>query len=220
MGVVIVDGHPCVRLALSALVSEGTGISVLGEVADADEALRESRRTRAGLVITELSGSEPGFDGDFLRRLKALPQSPRVLVFSGSTAPADVIAALSAGADSFVHKSTSCGRLVDAISKTHRGERVVWLREQETSPASTPGDLSHAPDLTGRENEVLALLLRRYSNEEIAEQLVLAHQTVKNHVSSVFRKLGVGNRRELLRGTPARPSVPAAGIGIPQLETA
>lgn len=123
------------------------------------------------------------------------------MAFSASYSPREVVAALSSGIDSFVHKSTGMPDLLRAIEKTYQGESV-WLFGHETvlAETSTPSVASDA-SLTEREGEVLVLLLRRFSNEEIAEELTLARQTVKNHVSNVFRKVGVNNRRELLRQT-------------------
>ncbi|MFD7508715.1 LuxR C-terminal-related transcriptional regulator [Streptomyces sp. NPDC059853] len=202
MGAIIVDRHPCVRMALTALMTTRTEIPVLADV-DHDQEIEGMTMTESTLVISGLSLSGPHPGAAFLRRLTAGARRPRVLVFSAADDQTEVMAALSLGADSFVHKSTSCTDLVNAIERTYDGERV-WLFDRSSWCPPTPGGrMPTQPSLTHRENQVLSLLLRRFSNEEIAEELGLARQTVKNHVSSVFRKFGVRTRRELLRSPEA-----------------
>ncbi|WP_338054194.1 response regulator transcription factor [Streptomyces spiramenti] len=196
MGVLVVDDHPCVRMALSSIVESRTEIELLGEAASGDQALVLAERKRPSLIICDLEIRGFLRGTELLRMLKALPWRPQVIVFSGSRDSNEVVSALMSGADSFVHKGIAIPELLRAIERTLQGEKVLLL-EGESAPKDALDHVHRKYFMTEREAEVLLLLLRRFSNEEIAEELTLARQTVKNHVSRVFRKVGVTNRREL-----------------------
>lgn len=217
MGVVVIGSHPCTRMALSELIESQTSLTLKGETATADQGICQIKRERPDLVISDLEPRQGCEGADFLRAIKTLPWSPRIMVFSASRDPAEVLEALSSGADSFVHKSTPMHEVLLAIEKTGRGESVLLL-ERDAAPEGQPLQrIAWQHELTEREGEVLLLLLRRLTNEEIADELVLARQTVKNHVSRIFRKLGVDNRHGL-RGAirqASRSTVDAAGSPDP-----
>jgi DNA-binding NarL/FixJ family response regulator len=107
------------------------------------------------------------------------------------------VAALLSGADGFLHKGEDYTKLPEAVRRTHAGERV-WLLggDVERAEDEVLRSSQEAP-LTPRESEVLALVLKRYTNAEISERLSISLQTTKNHVSSIPRKLGKHSRREL-----------------------
>lgn len=193
----MIGSHPCTRMALSELIESETSLALKGETATADQGLCQVKRERPDLVISDLEPCQGREGVDFLRAIKTLPWGPRIMVFSASRDPAEVLKALSSGADSFVHKSTPMHEVLLAIEKTERGESVLLL-ERDAAPEGQPlQQIALQHELTEREGEVLLLLLRRLTNEEIADELVLARQTVKNHVSRIFRKLGVDNRHGL-----------------------
>ena len=202
MDVLVVDGHPVVRFAMVTLLSTVAG--VVHEAEEAVAALECARAKAPDVVVLDLR-LRGGMSGVVLcERLKRLARPPKVVVYSAHAAPQHIVSALAAGADSYVDKATPCAEVVDAIRRTRQGDRV-WALERTPAPAGplTPAGL---PDLTRREQEVLALVLRRRTNEEIAEELVLARQTVKNHVSALLRKLGVSSRRELFASARFRPA--------------
>ncbi|NGO13699.1 response regulator transcription factor [Streptomyces sp. HC44] len=196
----IVDSHPSMRLALSTLVESHLHMPVVSAAATVEQALSEIQQKRPSVVITELQLDGRHTGAALCRRVHSLPLRPRVMVFSGCSASSEVAAVLTSGADSFVHKSASVAELVDAIRQTARGRRV-WLFG-EVAQRGQPTLRAHSPltPLTEREEQILALLLRRYTNAEIAQELTLAGQTVKNHVSNILHKVGIRNRRELFHG--------------------
>jgi DNA-binding NarL/FixJ family response regulator len=195
----VVDGHPAIRLAVATLLSSHPRVRGVDEAMTPEQAMRAALSRRPTFVVLETRlGRRPLQGSSLCRWLKQLPEPPRVLVYSADDSPAHVTAAIAAGADSFVHKSASCPTLVDAIERTRTGQRVWILGEQPAAPAEPDRPvLAGEKAMTRREEEVLSLLLRRYTNDEIAAELCLAHQTVKNHVSSVLRKLGKTSRRDL-----------------------
>lgn len=197
MGVMIVDSHPSMRLALSTLVESHLRMPVVCSAATADQAHAAMVRQRPSIVVTELQLGDAHDGAALCRHATSLPVRPRVMVFSGSSSPHQVSAALTSGADSFVHKSASIAELVDAIRQTACGRRVWLLGDTARQQQTDRRRISPLTPLTEREEQILALLLRRYTNEEIARELTLAGQTVKNHVSNILHKVGIRNRKEL-----------------------
>ena len=209
MGVMIVDSHPSMRLALRTLIESELEMPVVSTAATAHYALSEIQQKRPSVIITELLLGDIGEGAALCRRVHSLPLRPRVMVFSSCSSPNEIATVLTSGADSFVHKSASIAELVDAIRRTARGQRVWLFREdgQRGDPAGLPLTplipVTPLTPLTAREEQILALLLRRYTNAEIAQELALAGQTVKNHVSNVLQKVGIRNRREFFFRTSA-----------------
>ncbi|MEV1079219.1 response regulator transcription factor [Streptomyces sp. NPDC050211] len=197
MGVMIVDSHPSMRLALSTLVESHLRMPVVCSAATVEQAYAALLSQRPSIVVTELELGAAHEGAALCRRARSLPLRPRVMVFSGSSSPDQVAAALTSGADSFVHKSASVTELVDAIRQTACGRRVWLLGDTGRRQESDRRRISPLTPLTEREEQILALLLRRYTNDEIARELTLAGQTVKNHVSNILHKVGIRNRREL-----------------------
>lgn len=197
--VVVVDGHPAMRVGLCA-VFLSAGFQVLGEAASGEGGVELAKKERPELAVLGLNPRGEIGGVQAAERLKALPAPPRVLVYTAYNYPEDISACFLAGSDSFLHKSVSREDLVEAARRTAAGEPVWWpgerVGEARGSDGTRPGE-----DLTEREKEVLSLLLRRYTNAEIAAALYIEVQTVKNHVSRVLRKCGVGSRGELLSGT-------------------
>jgi DNA-binding NarL/FixJ family response regulator len=203
MDVLVVDEHPLTRYALCTLLAP-----VARVVHEADEpvaALECARRQRPDVVVLDLRLRREMAGIGLCRSVKRLAGAPRVMVYSAHNAAQHIVSALAAGADSYVDRATSCAGVVDAVARTAGGDRVWALEHQQLPVAPTPlaSPAAHL-QLTRREQEVLALVLRRRTNEEIAEELVLARQTVKNHVCSALRKLGVTSRRELFATTRGR----------------
>ncbi|MFD0419873.1 response regulator transcription factor [Streptomyces sp. NPDC127108] len=198
LGVLVVDRHPVIRYALSSLLD--TRVAWTAEAATSDEAWKVVRNSCPGVVVLELELEGTTSGADLCQQVKAMENSPRVVVFTGDTSPGAVVAAISAGADSFLHKSVGSAELVDAVVRTHLGQRMWILGKNERDHIDVRSVTSDGlPAITRREEEVLSLVLRRYTNEEIAGELSLAPQTIKNQVSSALRKLGVSGRRELFR---------------------
>ena len=132
------------------------------------------------------------------RAIKTLPHPPRVLIFTAHTSAGDVAAATPAGADGYLHKGAAGEELLEAVRRTHAGERVWLLPTGNEKEAQVHlRETSSKARLTPKEKEVFALVLRRRTNPEIAEELYLSLYTVKNHVSSILRKLGLKSRREI-----------------------
>jgi len=191
--VVVVDGHPAMRVGLKALLGAEEGIRVVGETGSGEEALHLAAAGPELVVLGLNLVGEP--DGvEVCRRIKAMPDAPYVLVFTVYDFAEDMSSCFLAGADSYLHKSSSIEMLLDTVHRTASGEKIWEVREQIGEPRSVVLTTPTGARLTLRELEVLAMKLRRRTNAEIARALHVSLNTVKHHVTSIYRKLGKGRR--------------------------
>jgi DNA-binding NarL/FixJ family response regulator len=205
MKILVADGHPTMRLGLKGLLL-ATEARVVGESGSGEETVKLAEETRPDLVVLGLNLVEEMDGVETCRRLKEFPEPPRVLVHTSQNLPEAVYSCLFAEADAFLHKSAGCERLLEAMRRAARGERVWLSGERVGKPRShlltTPG----VARLTHREREVLVLMLRRHTDADIAKALVVSTDTVKSHTRSVLRKLGFKGRGELFRPRQAVPT--------------
>jgi DNA-binding NarL/FixJ family response regulator len=194
--VLIADDHPVVRQGLRTFLGSRADLEVVGEAADGEEAVAMARALRPEVVLMDLE--MPRLDGvGAIRRLRALPEPPAVLVLTGFGHDERVFGAVEAGAAGYLLKDVDPAELEAAVHAARRGEapfdpRVTGrLLRGLTRRAPAP-----AGRLTPREREVLAQLARGRSNREIARALTVSEKTVKTHVSSILSKLGVPDRTQ------------------------
>lgn len=164
--VLIVDGHPFTRLGLQQYLGRA-GVRVVGESGDGGEAFDLARETRPDAVVLGLNLVEEPDGIELCRLLKSLPHPPRVLVHTAYNLADDVTSCFLAGADGFLHKSTNCERLLDAVRRTAVGERIWLPGGRVGEPRTRLYDTPAKERLTPRERDVLALMLRRYSNGRV-----------------------------------------------------
>ncbi len=212
--VVLVDDHRMFRTGVQAEIgrTEQTGVEVVGEAADVDQAITVITATRPEVVLLDVH--LPGGGGvEVLRRcagLMADPEQPaRFLALSVSDAAEDVIGVIRGGARGYVTKTITGTDLVNAIFRVADGDAVFsprlagFVLDAFASTDAPPVD-EDMDRLTQREREVLRLIARGYAYKEIAKQLFISVKTVESHVSAVLRKLQLSNRHELTRWAAAR----------------
>jgi DNA-binding NarL/FixJ family response regulator len=192
--VLVVDGQPVVRMGVRASLEREGDLAVVGEAGDAEVA-----RGLAGELGPDLVVSESRMDGEasgvlLCKDLKAMLKPPRVLFHAACNSHQDVYLCYLAGADGFVHKGEEPRRLADTAREVAKGKRV-WLLGGE--PEEVPREPMADDLLTAREQEVLTLVLEGRSNARVAEELCLSGNTVKTHLSSIYRKLGISGREGL-----------------------
>jgi DNA-binding NarL/FixJ family response regulator len=189
--VLLAEDHHMVRAAFARYLAGTPDIQVVGEVADGGELMPAVAAAQPDVVLLDVV--MPGLDApQATRALKAAYPDLKVLVLSAHKREAYVLGLLEAGAAGYMLKDDAPATLVAAIRAVARGE--MWLSPQVTELAL--GRRETGPALTPRQREVLRLLARGYSNDRIAQELGLRERTVKNHVSRLYRKLGVRSRTE------------------------
>lgn len=202
--VLIVDDHPLTRDALSALLGR-EGFDVVGTAVSGEEAVELAAAIQPDLVLLDLS--MPGMDG--LAALPAIreraPES-EVVVLTASDAEESLLAAIRGGAAGYLLKTESPQQIATFLRGVARGEaalsggvarRLLERVRDDGRPSGVPDSIARL--LSARELEVLLLLDARLGTGEIAERLFISEHTVRSHVKSLLRKLGVSSRREALR---------------------
>lgn len=201
--IIVADDHPLTRDALASLLGRN-GFEVVGEAADGAEAIELTERTQPDLVLLDLS--MPGMDGlTALPQLRAAAPSCEVVVLTASGTEDNLLAAIRAGAAGYLLKSEPPERIVGFLRGVVGGEAALSgsvarrLLEQVRDGrlgGGVPDDIAEA--LSARELEVLLLLDEHHSTDDIARRLFISEHTVRSHVKSLLRKLGVSSRREAL----------------------
>lgn len=201
--VMVVDDHP---MWLEAIVDQlsAAGFDVVATASDGRQCLTRARAAHPDIVVMDLNIPAPNGVECTRCLLEEFPDL-HVLVMSASEERADVLAAVKAGAQGYVLKSSSRADLLDAVRRCAAGEAVFTptlaglVLGEYRRMATAPDEAVKAPTLTDRETEVLRLVAKGLSYRQIAERLVVSHRTVQNHVQSVLRKLALHNRVELTR---------------------
>ena len=205
--ILVVDDHTLFRRGITALLGRDPRLKVIGDAADASEAMRRARELQPDLIL--LDNNLPGVSGvDALPALReALPQT-RILMLTVSEDEADLAKALQGGAAGYLLKTMEGDALVDAIVAAMRGESVV-AREmtgklvaafrgatggRDEPAAAVDPIVTKMAQLSPRETEILRGIARGESNKTIARELGIAETTVKVHVQHVLRKLDVASR--------------------------
>jgi NarL family two-component system response regulator LiaR len=192
--VMVVDDHPMIRMGLKSMILAEDDFHFVGEAADGAEAVALAPGLSPDVVLMDLV--MPRLDGVAATAAlrKAVPGA-RVVILTSLVDAAEIKRAIEAGAAGYVLKDASSQELVTVIRSAHAGRRVL-------APAATDALMaasqlgSPGADLTQRERELLALMTRGQSNQEIADTLAIAIPTVKFHITNILGKLGCDNRTE------------------------
>lgn len=193
--VMIVDDHMVVRKGLRAFLEAFDDLEFVAEAGSGEEAVRLCMQFEPHVVLMDMV--MPKMDG--AQTTHAIKQAcPQIQVIAlTSFKEQDLVqAALRAGAIGYLLKDVSAYELADAIRAAHAGKPRLAPEAAEAliHAATQPPAPGH--DLTGREREVLALMVEGLNNADIAERLVVSQSTAKFHVSSILSKLGVSSRTE------------------------
>lgn len=202
--VLIVDDHPLTRGALAALLGQND-FSVAGEAASGEEAIEVARELQPDLVLLDLS--MPGIGGlGALPLLRDAAPGCEVVMLTASVAEENLLAAIRGGAAGYLLKTEPPERIVEFLRGAAEGEAalsgsiarrlVEQVRDGRDAEGWVPDSIARA--LSARELEVLLLLDDHLSTDQIAARLFISEHTVRSHVKSLLRKLGVSSRREAL----------------------
>lgn len=203
--VLLVDDQPLVRSGLRASFEAEDDIAVAGEVANGREAVRAVRELRPEVVIMDLR--MPRMDGvQAMREIARLDgPAPRVIILTMYDGDEELFDALRAGASGFVLKDSPPAKLVEAVREVASGNGLLspsltrrLIAEFARRPALDSAARRGPVRLTQRELDVFRLIVRGYTNDDIAKMLVLGQSTVKSHVQRLYQRLGVKDRVQVV----------------------
>jgi NarL family two-component system response regulator LiaR len=197
--VMIVDDHEMVRHGAAGYLEAQEDIHVIAEAASGEQALSIAKEYVPDVVLMDLV--MPGLDGvETTRRLKDSSPRSQIIILTSFHEDEHIFPALQAGAISYLLKDVKAAELVEAIRRAACGEATLHPRIAErVIKEFRVGDPDHQrlfTDLTEREMEVLKYIASGYSNQKIADQLVISVGTVKGHVSNILSKLHLADRTQ------------------------
>ncbi len=209
INVMIVDDHPVFRQGLRDLVETEDGLQIVGEAADGETALKLVDEQEPDVVLMDIN--LPTMNGlQVTRQLREAHPDVKVIMITGYDDAEQVFHAFRSGASAYCAKDISPEDLIAMIRATHAGNYVVgqkqmtyeemleWIDERiGRMPGGLPQDEEEMFEpLTPRQMEVLELVTRGMSNKEIAYKMHISHQTVKNHMTAILRKLSCQDRTQ------------------------
>jgi NarL family two-component system response regulator LiaR len=196
--VLIADDYPLVRDSLRALIETEPGMEVVGEAADGIEAALNARSLQPDVILLDLV--MPRQDGiAAIAEIKRENAEARILVLTSFAEDEKVFPAIKAGALGYLLKDSSPQQLLEAIRDVYQGQSSLHptIARRLINELQRPPDLPPTKEpLSGREMEILRLVARGLTNQEIAEELVISERTVRTHVSHILEKLHLANRTQ------------------------
>jgi DNA-binding NarL/FixJ family response regulator len=197
--VVVADDHRLFRDGVRALLAVTADIEIVGEAADAEEAVALAVERRPDVVLMDLQMPGGGGLAATARLVTAAPEIA-VLVVTMFDDDDSVFTAVRAGARGYVLKDSEAEDLVRAVRSAARGEAIFGrsVAERMLRWFAGPPPAEPFEDLTTGERNVLRLMAQGLSNPAIATELSISHKTVRNYVSGIFRKLQVADRAQAI----------------------
>lgn len=209
--ILLVEDHPVSRTGIRYLLQGVSDFAVVGEAENGQEAVEKAKELQPDVILMDVA--MPVMNGIDAARavIKQGPGKSKIIMLTAYNSEQDIYASLTAGAHGYCLKDTDADRLCGAIRSVASGD--IWLDAgiadkflQGLKSAFKPGGAmsgDHTPDikktvaqLSARESEVLHLLVQGFSNQAIADRLVIGRETVKTHIRHIMEKLAVSDRTQ------------------------
>ncbi len=188
--VMVADDHPVVCKGLSAIIQGEPGMSVVGQSANGEIAVEMYRQLQPDVVLMDLR--MPVMGGvEAVRNIRKDAPNAAIIILTTYQGDEDIYQALNAGAKAYMLKGMSDRELLDAIRVVHSGKTYLPRLVQETLAGRAPKS-----ELSGRELDILKLIVKGLSNRGIGEALGIAESTVKWHVNLILSRLNVTDRTQ------------------------
>ncbi|MCP8858647.1 response regulator transcription factor [Latilactobacillus curvatus] len=197
INVLIVDDHEMVRLGISTYLGVQGDIHVVDQAVNGKEGVEKALALRPDAILMDLV--MPEMDGIEATKtiLKAWPEA-KIIILTSFIDDEKVYPAIEAGAASYILKTSTAEEIANTIRKTAQGQSVLEpeVTNKMMNRLTHPVEPKLYEDLTNREREVLGLIAKGRSNQEIADELFITLKTVKTHVSNILAKLQVDDRTQ------------------------
>jgi len=194
--ILIADDHALVREGIRKLLELDPDIQILNEVGDGQGAINLARRDKPDIILMDVN--MPGTDGVVATRV-IKKEMPSVHIIALTIyEDEEVVEMVKAGVSAYVLKDVAGAELIDTIHRVMQGEVVIHPRVANRLGRELARNDKKNEDtrLTKREKDVLLLLVRGHSNKDMADVMFISEKTVKNHLTSIFKKLGVKDRTQ------------------------
>ena len=195
INVYLVDDHPFVLQGLKTFLTTKEEIEIIVQASKGKTAVAEIKQTEVDIAVVDLR--LPDISGiEVIEKIKETTPQPEIVVLSSFCEEEEVMAAIEAGALSYLMKDSPPQKLAEAILAADRGEPTLHPQISKQLINTVNNKQTPSEPLTNREQEVLAELAKGQSNKEIGEALFISTKTVKTHVSNILRKLDVKDRTQ------------------------
>ena len=193
--VMVVENHQVVSDGLEALVSDQPDMVMIGTAGSVAEAIAQARELAPDIVLLDFrlpdgTGAEAGM------RIRELLSETRLIFLSRDDSEAAQVAAIEAGASAFVHKSRAADEVIETIRLVSQGQNLITPRTIATLLNKRKTMSAQLQSLTPRERDVLRRVAAGVSSRDIARELGISYTTVRTHIRSLGRKLGVHSKLE------------------------
>jgi DNA-binding NarL/FixJ family response regulator len=197
--ILLVDDHPILRQGMKQLLEMYGGLDICGEAGNGEEAIMQALGQKPDIILMDINLPKVSGYESSRAILTAWPEA-QILILSNQDDPRVMRKCLDLPVKGFLLKDIQIDDLVEAIRKVHMGQPLTLSPDLAAKlEKSEKGKIkSEVEVLTEREREVLGALSKGYSNQKLAELLVVSPKTVQNHLYSIYHKIGVGSRSEAI----------------------
>lgn len=200
--VLLVDDQPVYREGLKALLQTHPAVAVMAEAASAAEALAELQGGDFNVLVTDLQvAQESGFD--LIGRAMGQDHARKVIVLSTSKAADDIAVSIRKGASAYLPKGASSRELLQALDDVFEGRAYLHsesaqLLFRQMREDALLGAMQPVPEATAQEKEIVALMCKGKTLQEISQVLFLSNAAIKTHMRNLYQKWGVNSRTKLI----------------------
>ncbi|HBY19417.1 MAG: hypothetical protein A2Y24_02130 [Clostridiales bacterium GWE2_32_10] len=195
INIIIVDDHPLIREGLSKILSIDENINILAQGNTGTKAIELIKKYSPDVALLDIN--MPELSGiDVLKNIKNITTNTRILILTAYDDRKHLKDAINLGADGYILKDSDYNTIISAIKTIHSGKKYIQpeLTSYLIDKPMSNLDIDNLNTLTKREREVLLLIGDGLNNTEIAGKLFISEKTVKNHISSIYLKLGLEDR--------------------------
>ena len=198
--ILIVDDHALLREGIRALLGVHDEIEIVGEASDGNESIKKALEFTPDVILMDLV--MPGMNGlEAIHQLRKKIPTAKVLVLTQHETKAYILSAVKAGAAGYIPKKALSSELLTAIRTVHKGDSYLYSSATKALMEDFRQQVEREPydRLTAREREILKLVASGQTSREISDILHISLKTVQGHRLKITKKLGLGNRTELIK---------------------